>query len=150
MKYEQAVIGAVNDVFTAMTSLEVAAGAPVRNSMEVMPSNISGSIGFAGDVSGALVVLCPVKTATAITADLLGMEVEDLGDDVRDAVGELVNMVAGGFKSSLARDGILLNISIPITVIGKGFRVSGPSRSQRIIFPFACEQYEFWIDLYYR
>ena len=41
--------------------------------------------------------------AKDITGTFLGMEVEELDDDVKDAIGEIANMVAGEFKKYFSR-----------------------------------------------
>ena len=51
-------------------------------------------------------VHCPGVTARNITSSFLGVDVEELDEDVKDAIGEITNMVAGNLKVSFAEEGI--------------------------------------------
>ena len=51
-----------------------------------------GVIGLAGTHKGVLAIHIPNKVAMAITSSFLGMEVDEINEDVKDAVGELANM----------------------------------------------------------
>ena len=45
----------------------------------------------------------PINTvAMTITGSFLGMDVEEMNEDVEDAVGELANMLGGDIKSALS------------------------------------------------
>ena len=82
-----------------------------------------------------------------ITGAMLGMEVTELDEDAKDAIGEIANMVAGGLKEALAASGRKIELAIPTTVIGKSIRTSGLSGATRVMVPFSCPLGRFGVEL---
>ncbi|WP_456388170.1 chemotaxis protein CheX [Desulfolithobacter sp.] len=140
---------ATSDVFASMIFLDIEPGEALENEDSVLESNISSMIGLAGDLKGLLAVHCPAEVARKITGSMLGMEVEEIDDDVKDAIGEIANMVAGGLKTSLARDGKDVQLAIPTAIVGSSIRASGLSGAQRVVVPFRISSGEFAIELKY-
>jgi chemotaxis protein CheX len=73
-------------------------------------------VGLAGQLCGVLSVSCDEKAAALMTSKMLGVELDKVGPEVSDALGEVCNMVAGNFKNKIAglAEGCLLS---PPTVI---------------------------------
>ncbi len=74
-----------------------------------------------GDFNAALYVLMPQELVKQFASDALGMEIykeESFGGDqiLRDAAGEIVNMIAGTFKNMLSRAGMHCRLSPPETL----------------------------------
>ena len=135
------------DVFSTMLMIDledVKAGCATA-----IQSNVTSMIGLGGGLRGMLSVHCPELVAREITGALLGMEVDELGDDVKDAIGELANMVAGNLKISFAGVGVDIELAIPTSVIGKSFRICGLSGATRILVEFGMPAGSFWIELLY-
>lgn len=149
MDLDTIIIASISEIFETMIMMEISAGEAVTGQDVSISSNVTGTLGLAGGFKGALAVHCPDEAAKAITGSFLGMEVEEIDEDVKDAIGELVNMVAGGIKSSLAQDGLDLQLSIPMAITGKSFRIAGMSGAERLVVPFTLAQGPFWVELKY-
>ncbi len=106
------------DVFSTMLSLPLEASAPFANPKPLSESDVTALIGIAGDRQGFVAIHCTHAQAREFTARLLGMERDEVTDtdSILDAMGELVNMVAGNVKSGYAPCG-LLAISLPTVVM---------------------------------
>lgn len=151
---DQAVIGreialGARDVFSTMLMVELENEAVVINQRLPLPSNLSAMIGLGGGIRGVLAVHCPAAVAKAITSTFLGMEVQELDEDVKDAIGEIANMVAGNLKVSFAGEGVDIELAIPTSVVGESFNVCGAARAQRVIVPLRMSGDPFWIELMY-
>ena len=85
---------------------------------------VSGIIGLSGNGVGTVVLSLSRKVALAATSTILMTDVKTIDEDVIDAVGELVNVVAGNAKTRLASYG--LSISLPSVVTGLNHTVSFP------------------------
>ncbi|WP_457573030.1 chemotaxis protein CheX [Desulfolithobacter sp.] len=140
---------ATSDVFASMIFLDIEPGEVLENEDTVLESNISSIIGLAGDLKGLLAVHCPGEVAKEITGSMLGMEVKELDEDVKDAIGEIANMVAGGLKTALAGEGKDIQLAIPTAIVGSSVRTSGLSGAQRIVVPFGTPSGDFSIELKY-
>ena len=135
------------DIFAAMVMLDIEAPPPMASPPRVLPAQLTSSIGLGGAIRGVLAVHCPAAVSGAIAAALLGMEVEDLGSDSQDAIGEITNMLAGHLKIMLATKDIAVSLAAPTTVTGDGYRIGGVSGATRVVAPFHIAAGEFWAEL---
>lgn len=107
----------VENVFQTMMGLEVQpSDAPWPPTSEI----ITASISLTGPWKGAVLVECPLPEAFLFTNRLIGITPTELTDDVRDAIGELANMVGGNLKSILPGG---VELSLPSVVWGSDYRV---------------------------
>lgn len=101
---------------------------------------MSGIIGIAGDSKGVIVVSFARSLAKSLTAILTGAaEVSE--DDMIDAVGEIVNIVAGNAKKGLEQ--YRLNISLPTIVSGKDHAIAWPADTPIVGIPFKLSNGKF-------
>jgi chemotaxis protein CheX len=121
----------VESVFQTMIDLEVAVSdAPWTPSPDV----ITAAVHFAGEWRGAVLVECDARLACHFANRLMGIDLPAaIDDDVRDAMGELANMVAGNLKSVLPRG---VGLSMPSVVEGSDYtlRVCGAKAVERLTF----------------
>ena len=137
-KLDQEIVAATKDVFSTMVMMELEDGPPLIGKGGEIQSNISSMLGLGGGVRGVLAIHCPADVAKGITGAFLGMDIEELNDDVKDAIGELTNMVAGNLKVFFANFDIDVKLAIPTTVIGESYHTSGLFGATRIVVPFCC------------
>jgi chemotaxis protein CheX len=84
--------------------------------------SITASVQISGAFDGAVHVTCPRSVAVEAAGRMFGRPARTLMDDeVRDALGELSNMVAGNFKSRLPGR---CRLSLPTVVEGSGYEVT--------------------------
>lgn len=75
-------------------------------------ASFHGSIGLAGKYVGNLHVAIPHSTAKKLRNGMLGEESDEL-EGVADALGEIVNMLAGSVQTSLSSTDRAITLSIP-------------------------------------
>ncbi len=143
------IISGTQDVFSTMLMVDLESDAVILNQKCDIQSNLTSMIGLGGGIRGLLAVHCPASVAKAITGTFLGMDVEELNDDVKDAIGEIANMVAGNLKVSYTKIDINIELAIPTSIVGESFYVSGVVGSTRIIVPFKMAKDTFWVELMY-
>ncbi len=143
------IITGTQEVFSTMLMVDLESGEVIENQRAEIQSNLTSMIGLGGGLRGLLAVHCPASVAKAITSGFLGMDVDDLDEDVKDAIGEIANMVAGNLKISYAKFDINVELAIPTSIVGQSFHVSGISDANRIIVPFKMNDDTFWVELMY-
>lgn len=111
-------------------------------------ADISGIIGLAGEISGAVVLSFPSNLARKIYEAMVGESAPD-GDmgAMADVVGELANMVAGGAKGALSEKGMGYRISVPTVVTGKEHFVSHKNDGPCLVVPFQIGTDTFWVQI---
>jgi chemotaxis protein CheX len=89
-------------------------------------------VGLAGQLCGLLCVQCQQTGAALMTAKMLGVELDQVGPDLSDALGEVCNMVAGNFKNKIAglAEGCML--SPPTVITGSDYSLHSLSESPAI------------------
>jgi chemotaxis protein CheX len=97
---------------------------------------ISGIITMSGSAHGLAVISMKTVTAIRITNHLTGGNHKYLDDEVVDAIGEIINIIAGNIKKEL-EDEYKLIISLPKVIKEKAHFVVWPTERERLIcIPF--------------
>lgn len=142
------IISGTKDVFQTMLMVDIQAGDPVLNEKIPVSSNMTSMLGLGGSIKGMLAVHCTEEAAKTATALMLGMDIAEMNEDVKDAVGEIANMVAGNLKISFETFNQEIQLAIPSAIIGNSYKMAGMGGAKRVIIPFVLEENkEFWIEL---
>ncbi|MEA1867504.1 MAG: chemotaxis protein CheX [Thermodesulfobacteriota bacterium] len=135
------------DVLKTMAFVESRPGKPYLKKDDLAKGDVSGIIGFTGAATGSMALSFSEKCILKIVSNMLGEESKEINDDIKDAVGELTNMVSGAARKNLEPIGLSLSAAIPTVVAGKGHSVSHVMGGPSIIIPFETEQGPFFVDV---
>ncbi len=137
---------ATDEVFSTMMGVNCPP-APAHMTHGAEDEMISAVIGLAGALSGSLVLYTSGTAAIRIAEKMMGIAPEEVDGMVRDAIGEVCNMVAGawkGFDSSLA-SGCLL--STPTVVAGTSYELFSQKAPIRIERAYRFEEQSFLVTI---
>jgi chemotaxis protein CheX len=130
--YRANIAQVVDMVFTTMLGLNVE---PYPMPWVRPPDMVGSAVYFAGKWRGAVVLECTRRQACTFAQRLMSIGTpEAIDEDVRDALGELANMLAGNLKSVLPH-GVVL--SMPSVIEGSDY-------SLRICGKRSVERAPFW------
>ncbi|WP_291316101.1 chemotaxis protein CheX [Desulfuromonas sp.] len=147
MKLPQTIIAATEEIFSTMVDMEIESMPALDEHVTTFRESVSGMVGLAGSCRGLLAINVPNPVAKAVTGNFLGLEVEEIDEDVKDAIGELANMVAGGIKAALSDGGKDIKMSIPSTVSGEEYSMEYSNDGEGVTVPFNCSAGRFLISL---
>ena len=148
MDISKKIIDAVVEIFTTMVMMDITAGEPIVGETRSLTSSTTGMIGLAGLYKGVLAIHIPNEVAIAITSSFLGMEVEDVNEDVLDAVGELTNMLGGSVKGILSETGRDIELSLPSTISGDAYNFQCKEKADIVVIPFSvADKQQFLVEL---
>ena len=91
---------------------------------------VSAVIGLSGELTGALTFSTSPASACKILHQMAGMEATEPDEFVRDAIGEISNMIAGYGKRDLEK--FQLKLGLPQVLIGEGIVLYTPRWAQHI------------------
>lgn len=95
---------------------------------------VSGIIGVTGDCTGIVVLTFSKNVAAKMVSQMIGEEICECDEDACDAIGEMVNIIAGNANRELENLGLgKLNVSVPTVLIGSELKVKNPKN-----VPFVC------------
>jgi chemotaxis protein CheX len=109
---------ATREVFEIMVNSSVETHAEPQDAK----FDITSMIGLAGSLCGVISIRCTSEAARAIAAKMLGQAEVDSDRSMRDAMAEIVNMVAGNFKSKLSGSDHCM-LSIPTVITGGDYQL---------------------------
>ncbi|MEI7818135.1 MAG: chemotaxis protein CheX [Desulfuromonadales bacterium] len=141
------VIDATREVFSAMVMMDVADDFPLKEPVSRFKCSITGMVGFAGTYSGVISIHCPVALALKITSNMLGIDCDEVNDDLNDAIGEIANMLGGNVKQVLSKGGLDVKLSIPTVISGEDYTVNSLSDNDCVVVPFNVEGYTLLVGL---
>jgi len=138
-------ITATINTFKTMMNVDIHPGAPKLKSVPNPTYDISGIIGLSGTAQGSIAMSFPKIMALRVVSKMLGTEIKIIGPDISDAIGEIVNIVAGNAKQDLTE--YALSISLPNVIMGAGHSLMSQSGVPTIIVPFNCDMGEFAMEI---
>ena len=110
----------VHEVFSMMLGV---ACDPVSASPAKESETITAVVGFGGALSGACVFRAGGSVALSIATKLTGMEFPEMDDTVKDAIGEVCNMLAGAWKGKVPDLSANCGLSIPAVITGHDYNI---------------------------
>ena len=144
--FTNALLGATLNVLETAAFVRAVAGKATREPRRVSRADVTASFGLAGDsTSGSVAVCFPEATAVAVVSSMRGEPVAALGDEVRDAVGEIASLLADEARRRLAERGYRFTVTVPVVVVGKDHEVAHRTTAPSIVLPFAVEGREFFV-----
>src|SRR5579863_2804986 len=113
----------VQEVFELMLvcPLEIPAAPPPEEGLD-----ITAMVGLAGQLCGILTIRCSSKSAAHMASRMLGIDPDQAGPEVWDAIGEICNMVAGNFKNKISGLGDGCMLSAPTVITGAEYSLRSP------------------------
>ena len=104
--------------------------------------SVTAVVGFGGVLSGACVFRSGASAAMRVAAKMTGMEFDSIDDTVKDAIGEIGNMLAGAWKGKVPNLSANCGLSIPAVITGRDYNlhVQAPEFQLHHIYRFedAC------------
>jgi chemotaxis protein CheX len=140
--YRSNIFELAESVFLNMLGLEVF---PCSEELPEDAGLITGAVYYAGAWQGAILLQCDHRQACEFTARLMGIpQPNRFDDDVRDAIGELVNILGGNLKPILPHGSA---ISMPSVVEGYPHSLRICGNNPLIRLAFQGEAGVFWITV---
>lgn len=139
-------IKAAINVISTMAFITPVAGKPFVKKNTVAQGDVTGLVGLTGEKNGSVSISFSRPCAVAIVKGMLGDYISDIMNDVRDAVGEITNMVSGQARAGLAEKGMVFQGSTPSVIMGDGHTISHMAKTPIMAIPFQTEHGDFTIE----
>ena len=133
-------------ILSTMAGITAAPGRPYVKKNAEATGDISAIIGVTGVRNGTISVSFTTESATSLVVGMLGEDVEDINQDMQDAVGEVANMVSGQARASIAEQGLVLQGSTPSVVVGKNHVIHHITKAVVMAIPFTTPGGEFTVE----
>lgn len=142
------VLKAVVNILQTMAQISPEPGKPQVKTDQSARGIITGFIDLASKETHVSVAVTFSKDAILdIGSRMMHMELKEVDDIVKDLVGEMSNMVAGGAKANLEEAGYDFDLTLPTVKIGEQHLVEHSVEGTTIIMPFATGAGEFFVEV---
>ncbi|HNX90399.1 MAG TPA: chemotaxis protein CheX [Candidatus Omnitrophota bacterium] len=149
-KLSQCLINSTSEVFSTALSMSPIIMARSGDVKSEDKKEIIAAIGLAGSLEGSLVVCTTNSSAASVVSKMLGCDVAAGSQDSFDGLGEVTNMLAGGFKTRISTEGHSFEISIPTVISGASpLHVCKPHKAEIIQLFVDCSEVNFDLYLFY-
>ena len=140
-------LAATIGVLKTMAFTEVQAGKPFLKKDKISRGDVSGVVGITGPPNGSMSLTFSGACIMAIVSNMLGETFKEVNDDIKDAVGELSNMISGTARNDLGNKGYSFKTSIPTVVSGPGHEIRHMCKAPTIAIPFNTQAGPFVVEV---
>jgi len=111
-------------------------------------SEVVGIVGFSNEeenIKGFMSIGFSESSIVQIVSSMFGEEFESINDEVREAAGEIANMISGQVRQVLSNSGTKLQASLPSVISGKDITMHG--KKPLIVVRFKIEKGPFELGI---
>ena len=140
-------IEATCHVLSSMALTTATAGTPYLKKDARARGDVTGIVGLIGEARGTISMSFTESCILSIVSTMFGEEMTEINDEVKDAVGEILNIVSGQARQKLETMGRLLKGSIPTVISGRNHTITHITRQPIVAVPFESEKGSFTIEI---
>lgn len=140
-------INATLNILETMAFVKSEAGKPYLKNDDIAQGDVSGVVGFTGEANGTVSVTFNELCILKIVSNMFGEEMQEINEEISDAVGELTNMISGQARKELAEIGKVFQGTIPTVVTGKNHKLETKTKGPKVAIPFKTDFGSFTIEV---
>lgn len=140
-------IDATIHVLSSLAFTEAHVGKPYLKRDAVAQGDVSGIVGLSGEARGTISVTFTKPCILKIVSKMFGEEITEINDEVKDAVGEILNIVSGNGRQRLQGVGKTVKGAIPTVITGKDHIITHMTSHPIIAVPFNTENGSFTFEV---
>jgi len=140
-------INATLNVLETMAFVKSEPEKPYLKKDNIARGDVSGVVGITGETNGTVFITFDESCILKVVSNMFGEEINELNNDVADAVGELTNMISGQARKEMAETGKVFQGGIPTVVTGKNHKLMPMTKGPKIAIPFKTDFGIFTIEV---
>jgi len=109
--------------------------------------SVTAVVGFCGLLTGACIFRAEKPVAMQMAARMTGMEFDTVDDIVKDAIGEICNIMAGAWKGKVPELAANCGLSVPAVITGRDYHLHVLSPEFRLNHTYHFEELNFAVTI---
>ncbi|MBM4341463.1 MAG: chemotaxis protein CheX [Deltaproteobacteria bacterium] len=134
-------------VLKTMASINPVPGKPYIKKGTTATGDVSGIVGITGDTEGSICITFSRECILLIISQMLGENQLEINDEVKDAVGELTNMISGDSRRRLEEMGHHFLGAIPSVISGRSHEIRHITKGPILSIPFNTPAGSFTVEV---
>lgn len=131
------VIQATVDILEKVGALQLTVQKPFLKAGTTARGDITSIITLQGAISGTFSISFPSRCILSVVSQMLGEEITEMNDDIKDALGEITNMISGQASRLFEMTGQHLKASLHHVTMGKNHTI--PHIADTAIIGVPCQ-----------
>ncbi len=111
---------------------------------------VSGIVAVKGKITGTAAITFSRKCILSIVSTMFGEAITEVGDDVKDAVGEITNMISGLITQLYEKDGFELKAGLDQVLMGDGHQIQHLPQQPVLGVPVQTDKGEIMVELCFK
>jgi len=137
-------------VLETMAFIKPTVGEPAVWDSSTPLGEVVGVVGLSNEdenIKGFIAIGFSEGSIIQIVSGMLGEEYTAIVNEVKEAAGEIANMISGQSRQALSSMGIKLQASLPSVISGRDMTMEGSGKRPLLIVPFSIEKGPFMLGL---
>lgn len=109
--------------------------------------SVTAVVGFGGLLTGACIFSSDGVAALRMAGQMTGTELQEIDDTVKDAVGEICNMLAGAWKGKVPELAANCGLSVPAVITGGDYRLHVQAPEFQLHHRYRCGETAFEVRI---
>ena len=140
-------IEATLNILETTASTRAVAGKPYLKKDPMARGDITGMIRLSGKQNGTVSLSFSESGILTIVSNMFGEPVEALNEDIKDAVGEIANMISGQVTNTIAQSGKEFKASLDTVILEAKHQIPHIGKYPAVALPFKTDSGEFTIEI---
>jgi chemotaxis protein CheX len=137
-------------VLATMASVTPVAGTPYLKKESSVVGDVSAIVGITGEAEGSLCLTFTSNCILFIVGQMFGEKKTEIDEEVKDAVGELTNMISGASRRALEGLGHHFQGAIPSVVSGHNHEIRHVTKGPILSIPFNTDAGGFTVEVCFK
>lgn len=130
------------NVIESVANMKLTVGKPMIHNFEFTKLTYTIQVGITGAMRGQVVLAMEDEKARLIASKMMyGMPVDTLDEMACSALNELSNMILGNTATVFSTQGILIDITPPMAVLGENVKIKSDIEGLKIPLLYEGEEY---------
>lgn len=137
---------ATDEVFSTMLMMDVKTQESFVRDEKNVSTDLISSLHFFGDkYMGKIAIFSSGGVACHIANAMLGTETKEVNEEIKDGMGEIVNMIAGVAKVKLTDTLGDMHLLTPWVIAGRNLTIASPEKSGGVDFALDSQASFSWV-----
>ena len=140
----------VTEIFRVMFGFEInAIDSANSDSSSPQQDERTAIVGFSGSMRGSCQIRISSLAARSIASAMLGgAPIDEEDDAINDALGELCNMLAGGWKNGIPELSSTCALSPPTVISGRNYQIHMSKPSAKLSRTYQFDSHALYLTIY--